>query len=136
MSGDFKPEEFTDAYREALQQVIDVKVGKKDTVVQPTTEEPIAPTIDLMAALRESVERARAARGGSPEERRHATVTPIKKAAKAEAEEAEPKKATKAAKKAAPAKAEPKKAAESKKSTAAKKTTTAKKTPARKAKAA
>lgn len=132
MSGDFKPEEFTDAYREALQQVIDVKVGKKDTVVQPTTEEPIAPTIDLMAALRESVERARAARGGAaaPQERTgHATVTPIKKAAKkAEPEkEAAPKKST--AKKAAPAKAA------AKKTTTAKKTT-AKKTPAKKAKAA
>ncbi|MEV4411198.1 Ku protein [Catellatospora sp. NPDC049609] len=138
MSGDFRPDEFTDAYREALQQVIDVKVGKKDTVVQPTTEEPIAPTIDLMAALRESVERARAARGGAaaPEEKRtgHATVTPIKKAAKkAEPEkEAAPKKST--TKKAEPAKSTTGKTTATK-STAAKKTT-AKKAPAKKAKAA
>lgn len=146
MSGDFRPEEFTDSYREALQQVIDVKIGKKDTVVQPTTEEPIAPTIDLMAALRESVERARAARGGAPEpeEKRtgHATVTPIKKAAKAGPEHAEP-----APKKAAARKAEPAKSASAragsakagsddgaKKSTAKK--TAAKKAPAKKAKAA
>lgn len=151
MSGDFHPEEFTDSYREALQQVIDVKIGKQDTVVQPTTEEPIAPTIDLMAALRESVERARAARGGAPapEEKRtgHATVTPIKKAAKAAPDGdggAAPRKSTakattaqarsakaqgaKASTKAETAKAEPKK------STAKK--TAAKKAPAKKAKAA
>ncbi|GAA1400271.1 Ku protein [Catellatospora coxensis] len=145
MSGDFRPEEFTDSYREALQQVIDVKIGKKDTVVQPTTEEPIAPTIDLMAALRQSVERARAARGGAAEpaeKRAHATVTPIKKAAKAEPEHAEPKKA--AARKAAPAKAAASTRSGSAKAGSgddgAKKSTTkkaaAKKAPAKKAKAA
>jgi DNA end-binding protein Ku len=88
MAGDFNPEEFTDAYREALQQVIDVKIGKQETVVQPTTEEPVAPTVDLMAALRASVERARSRReGGEP-----ATVTPITKATgkKAAAKKARP----------------------------------------------
>jgi DNA end-binding protein Ku len=83
MSGDFHPDDFTDSSRKAVQQVIDVKIGKEETVVQPRTEEPIAPTDDLTAALCESVERARAARGGAPaeEEKRagHATVTPIKK---------------------------------------------------------
>ncbi|MEV0454725.1 Ku protein [Catellatospora methionotrophica] len=142
MSGDFRPEEFTDSYREALQQVIDVKIGKKDTVVQPTTEEPIAPTIDLMAALRQSVERARAARGGAaePEGTGHATVYPIKKAAKAEPEQAAPKKAT--ARKAEPAKTAAARAGSAKAGTedGAKKSTAkkaaAKKAPAKKAKAA
>jgi DNA end-binding protein Ku len=100
MAGDFRPEEFTDAYREALQQVIDVKIGKQETVVQPTTEEPIAPTVDLMAALRASVERARSRReGGEP-----ATVTPITKATgkKAAAKKAAAQEAP-AAKKAEPA---------------------------------
>lgn len=151
MSGDFHPEEFGDAYREALQQVIDVKIGKKDTVVQPTTEEPIAPTIDLMAALRQSVERARAARGGAaePAEKRagHATVTPIKKAAKAEPEHAEPAPKKAAGRKAAPAKATSTRASTRSGSAkagsgddGAKKSTTkkaaAKKAPAKKAKAA
>jgi DNA end-binding protein Ku len=84
MAGDFHPEVFTDSYREALQQVIDVKIGKQDTIVQPTTEEPVAPTIDLMAALRASVERARAARDRDEP----GTVTPIKKAAAKKAAEA------------------------------------------------
>ncbi len=128
MAGEFNPEEFTDTYREALQQVIDVKIGKQDTVVQPTSEEPIAPTIDLMAALRASVERARAARkDGEP-----ATVTPITKKAtaaaatkkaepakKAAAKKAEPAKKT-AAKKAEPAKKAAKKAEPEKKTTAKK----------------
>jgi DNA end-binding protein Ku len=135
MAGDFNPEEFTDAYREALQQVIDVKIGKQETVVQPTTEEPVAPTVDLMAALRASVERARSRReGGEP-----ATVTPItkatgkkaaaKKAASAEEAAVEAEPAKKAAAKAEPAKkAAPKKAA-AKKAVPAEKTAPAKKAP-------
>lgn len=120
MAGDFNPDEFSDAYREALQQVIDVKIGKQETVVQPTTEEPIAPTIDLMAALRASVERARSARD------KPGTVTPIdKKATEAAAKKAAAKKAPakKAAKKAEPAK---KATVAAKKATPAKKATTKK----------
>ncbi|HEX6686443.1 MAG TPA: Ku protein [Candidatus Limnocylindrales bacterium] len=108
MADNFDPTEFKDSYREALQEVIDVKVGKKEMVSRPTTEEKLAPTIDLMAALRESVDRARKSRSGG---RGPATVTPIKKTA---AKKAAPKKATAA------------------KKTAAKKTT-AKKAPAKKA---
>ncbi|MFS8498119.1 MAG: Ku protein [Micromonosporaceae bacterium] len=62
MSADFKPEEFTDEYREALQQVIDAKVAGRE-VTAPAAPEEVAPAVDLMAALRASVERARAARG-------------------------------------------------------------------------
>jgi DNA end-binding protein Ku len=69
MTGDFKPEAYTDEYREALQQVIDAKVSGREVVTAPEEEEA-APAIDLMAALRASVERARAARGeeGEPVE--------------------------------------------------------------------
>ena len=110
MAGEFDPTQFKDDYREALQEVIDVKIGKRETVSRPEVEERLAPTIDLMAALRESVERARTSRsgGGGP-----ASVTPIKKA--------EPKKA------AASKKAEPKKAAASKKAGAGKKASATKK---------
>lgn len=119
MAGDFDPEAFTDSYREALEEIIDVKVGKKETVTRPTTEEKVAPTIDLMAALKESVERARKSREpGEP-----ATVTPITK--KADTKKAESKKA------AAPA---AKKAAKKKTSAAAKKTTAKKTTTAKAAK--
>ncbi len=62
MSGDFSPTDFTDDYRAALQRVIDAKVTGEEVVGQPAA--PAAPTeaIDLMAALRASVERAQASR--------------------------------------------------------------------------
>ncbi|WP_117214513.1 Ku protein [Allorhizocola rhizosphaerae] len=108
MAADFDPDQFTDSYREALQQVIDVKVGKRETVTPPTTEEKVAPTIDLMAALRESVERARSGRppGGAP-----ATVTPIKKTAPKKTAPAKKTTAKKAAPEKAAKKATKKKAA-------------------------
>ena len=67
----FDPDEFTDSYREALQQVIDAKIGKQEGVEKPEVEEPLAETIDLMEALRKSVAKARAARGDrEPETKR------------------------------------------------------------------
>lgn len=120
MAGDFHPEGYTDNYRAALQEVIDAKVAGRE-IVAPAEEEP-APTaaVDLMAALRASVERARSARGeGEP--------TPIG-AAKSARKKATPKKAEPAEK--APAKkTAAKKAAEP----AAKKTAAKKAAPAKKA---
>jgi DNA end-binding protein Ku len=97
MAGSFKPDEFTDNYRAALQEVIDAKVEGRE-VVQPeeTDEEPSA-AIDLMAALKASVERAKAARGSGADA---APPAPAKKTAKkAAAKKATP--AKKAAKKSA-----------------------------------
>jgi DNA end-binding protein Ku len=129
MVGDFEADAFTDDYRTALQEVIDAKVEGREVVQPEEIEAPPAPAIDLMAALKASVERARAARGEETE--RGAEPTPItsarsaQKAAK-EAERAGPRKAAKkaaGAKKAAPAK----KAAAEKKAAPAKKAATAKK---------
>jgi len=166
MAADFKPEEFTDDYRAALQQVIDAKVSGQEIVAPPEAEEAPSGAIDLMAALRASVERAKAARagGGSAasgsvghERDEHEPVAAIpistaRSAKKTAPEKAEPA-ATKAAKKAAPAKAAkaaPEKAAPAKKAPAAKapakaakaaepaaaKKTTAKKAPAKARKSA
>ena len=80
MAGDFKPEEFTDEYREALQKVIDAKVSGQEVVAQPEVEAKPTGAIDLMAALRASVERAKAARaagGAPPEDREPVEPTPI-----------------------------------------------------------
>jgi DNA end-binding protein Ku len=118
MAGSFKPDEFTDNYRAALQEVIDAKVEGREIVAPEEAEEAPAAAVDLMAALKASVERAKAARGESPEARARAVeATPIGTAKKAA-----PAKKT-AAKKAAPAK----KAASATKSTAAKKSSPAKK---------
>jgi DNA end-binding protein Ku len=149
MAGDFKPEEFTDDYRAALQQVIDAKVSGKEVVAPPEAEEAPTGAIDLMAALRASVERAKAAResGTAPADHEPVQPTPIHAArsAKAPAKAAKSAPAEKPAAKAAPKKAAAK-AAPAKKATSGRaakaveeapaKKTTAKKAPAKARKSA
>jgi len=91
MTGEFKPEEFKDNYREALMAVIEAKVAGE----APAPAQKVEPTRigDLMAALEASVASAREARS---------------KGATAKAKEPAPKPAAKA--KAKPAKAKPAKA--------------------------
>jgi DNA end-binding protein Ku len=122
MAGDFQPDQYTDNYREALQEVIDAKVEGREVVAPPEEEGAAPAAVDLMAALRASVERARAARGeaGSAEP---TPITSARSAKKAAAKKAPAKKATPAKKTT--------KSAEPAKKTAAKKTT-AKKAPAKK----
>ncbi len=63
MAADFDPTQYTDNYRAALQEVIGAKVAGR-AVIKPEQEQAgPTPAIDLMAVLRASVERARAARG-------------------------------------------------------------------------
>jgi DNA end-binding protein Ku len=112
MSGDFDPGEFTDDYRAAMESLIEAKTTGGDVQPVPEVADTGAAVVDLMSALRASVERAR---GGD------AKPAPAKKAAPT---------AKVPAKKAAPAK---KATAAKKTTTAAKKTTTAKKTAAAKA---
>jgi DNA end-binding protein Ku len=111
MSGDFNPEEFSDDYREALQEVIDAKIEGRE-VVEPEEAQPTAGTVvDLMSALRASVEAAKKGRG----EASTAKKAPAAKKAAAKATKAPAKKAAKkapAAKKTA-AKSTAKKAAKS-----------------------
>jgi DNA end-binding protein Ku len=117
MSGDFDPTEFTDDYRAAMESLIEAKTTGGDVQPVPEVADTGAAVVDLMSALRASVERAR---GGdaAPTKR----PSPAKKAAPT---------AKVPAKKAAPAK-KATAASSAKKTTAAKKTTTAKKTTAKK----
>ena len=63
LTGDFDPGRYKDSYREALQAVIDAKIAGRE-VVQPDAGQPTSGTVvDLMAALRASVEAAKAGRG-------------------------------------------------------------------------
>jgi DNA end-binding protein Ku len=65
MSGDFDASEFTDNYREALQEVIHAKVEGRE-VIEPEEQQPTSGTVvDLMSALRASVEAAKKGRGES-----------------------------------------------------------------------
>ncbi|MEU3452419.1 Ku protein [Micromonospora sp. NPDC006766] len=120
MAGQFEPDAFTDDYRAALQEVIDAKIEGRE-VVQPEEEEAApAAAVDLMAALKASVERARVARGEAPTAEGAAEPTPITSARSAQqaAKAAKTAKATKApAKKAAEKKAPAKKAEPIKKPT-------------------
>ncbi|SDT72319.1 non-homologous end joining protein Ku [Actinoplanes derwentensis] len=62
MAGSFEPDEFTDNYRAALQEVIDAKVEGRQVVQADEPDEAAPAAIDLMAALKASVERAQKAR--------------------------------------------------------------------------
>ena len=138
MAGSFKPDEFTDNYRAALQEVIDAKVEGREVVQPEEAEEAPAAAVDLMAALKASVERAKKARGEPPEERaRTVQATPISaaKSATKKTSSGTAAKSTTAKKAAAPAKSTAKKAAPAKKATpaASKATGTKKAAPAKKA---
>jgi DNA end-binding protein Ku len=65
MAGEFDPEQFSDNYREALQAVIDAKVEGRE-IVEAEEEQPSAGNVvDLMSALRASVEAAKQGRGAA-----------------------------------------------------------------------
>jgi DNA end-binding protein Ku len=129
MTGDFDPDQYTDEYRVALQEVIDAKVEGREVVAPAEEEAAPSGAIDLMAALRASVDRARQARGEPRAE--HAPVEPTPLHAAPSARKAAAKKAT-AAKATAAKKATPEKKA----GTAAAKKTAAKAEPAAKKTAA
>jgi DNA end-binding protein Ku len=112
MSGDFDPGEFTDDYRAAMESLIEAKTTGGDVQPVPEVADTGAAVVDLMSALRASVERAR---GGD------AKPAPAKKSAPT---------AKVPAKKAAPAKKATSSGGAAKKTTTAAKKTTAKKTAA------
>ncbi|MCR2824492.1 non-homologous end joining protein Ku [Microbacterium sp. zg.Y909] len=121
-AGDFDPEDFTDDYQQELRTLIEAKLEKGDALDTSETfgeaeeAETGGEVIDLMAALRASVERSRAARGG---------------AASGADDDAAPKKAAAPAAKKAPVKKSAAKKAPAK--AAASQSTPAKKAPAKKA---
>ncbi|HEV7194221.1 MAG TPA: Ku protein [Jatrophihabitantaceae bacterium] len=120
MAGEFDPEQFTDNYREALQEVIDAKVEGREVIEADEVQPTAGKVVDLMSALRASVEAAKRGRGEAvPSSSSGAEKAPAKKIAAKKAP------AKKAAAKKAPAKKSPVKKAPVKKAAA-------KKTPARK----
>jgi DNA end-binding protein Ku len=129
MAGDFDPSEYTDDYREALESVIEAKIEGRE-VVQAEDAQPSADNVvDLMSALRASVEAAKKGRGDTGSGGA-ATTKPAKKAGTSAAAKKTPaKKAPAKAATKAPAKTAAAKKTAAKK-TAAKKTA-AKKTPAK-----
>jgi len=96
LSGEFDPAEHHDSYREALEQVIDAKVEGHELVAPPVRADEGAAVVDLMAALRASVDAAKSGRLGAAEPAAKPAQKPAKKAAAKKAE-----KSAKPAKKAA-----------------------------------
>ncbi|GAA3822825.1 Ku protein [Sphaerisporangium flaviroseum] len=93
MAGEFDPTEYHDAYREALQQVIEAKVEGKE-LVRPEAAEQAGPAVDLMAALRASVDAAKREREGGRDRAPAAGAAkkkPAAKSAKAAESQAEEK---------------------------------------------
>ncbi|MDG4778754.1 Ku protein [Micromonospora sp. WMMD961] len=133
MTGEFEPDVFTDDYRAALQEVIDAKVEGREVVQPEEVEEAPAAAVDLMAALKASVERAKTARGEQPARGSGGGGEPTPISSARSAQKAAEKKAAKApAKKTTAKKTAEKKTAEPAKKTAAKKTPAKKAEPAKK----
>lgn len=61
MEGTFDPSSYVDSYREALEEVVTAKLAGVEPSA-PTTSAPTADVVDLVAALRASVEAAKARR--------------------------------------------------------------------------
>jgi DNA end-binding protein Ku len=108
MAGDFEPSEYTDNYRVALQTVIDAKIEGREIVEAEEPQPSAGNVVDLMSALRASVEAAKKSRGEAPAEKKPAAKVASKAPAKKAASKAPAKKA--AAKKAPAAKKAAKKA--------------------------
>jgi DNA end-binding protein Ku len=133
MAGEFAPQGFTDDYREAMGALIEARAQGTELPAAPEAPKGTGEVVDLMTALRRSIERTKGPAGEveaaaapaepeAPAEKAPATTTPAKKS---------PAKATKA-----PAKKTPATKAAAAKSSAAKapaKKTTATKAPAKKA---
>ncbi|MGY1637454.1 Ku protein [Geodermatophilus sp. SYSU D00742] len=132
MTGEFDPTAFTDDYREAMTALLEAKQSGGEVQPLPETADSGAAVVDLMSALRRSVEQAR---GGAPaEDEAPARRAPAKKAAAAkrapargdeEVEERPARKATAARKTTARKAAEKTAEKPAKKATAAAKTTAA-----------
>ncbi|CAA9372183.1 MAG: Ku-like_protein [uncultured Propionibacteriaceae bacterium] len=58
LSGDFRPEDFTDAYREALEELVESKISGVELPEEAEAPQE-AEVVDLVAALRASVEAAK-----------------------------------------------------------------------------
>lgn len=76
MAGDFDPAQYTDDYRAALQQVIDAKVEGRELVAADDAQPNAANVVDLMSALRASVDAAKRSRGEASAPAATATPAP------------------------------------------------------------
>lgn len=69
LSGDFDPEEYSDSYREALEEVVQAKLAGVAPAEEPEAAPQEADVVDLVAALRASVEAAKKRRESNAEDK-------------------------------------------------------------------
>jgi DNA end-binding protein Ku len=105
MAADFEPDQFTDEYQVQLRQLIEAKLEKgesldtEETFGVPAAEAGSGEVIDLMEALKRSLEKKRGGGAASADEPAKSTAKP---AARSTAGKAAPKTASRTAAKAAP----------------------------------
>jgi DNA end-binding protein Ku len=82
MSSSLKEIDLTDRYRDALKELIEAKIAGREVVVSQEEEKPV---VDIMAALKQSIEQAKAkkkpmerAKGEKKEEEKIVEVKPVK----------------------------------------------------------
>ena len=81
LSGDYDPAEYTDDYEQAVHEVVEAKLAGGEVKAAPEPQEEGGQVVDLLAALQQSVDRAKAARGETPAAKKApASKTAAKKA--------------------------------------------------------
>jgi DNA end-binding protein Ku len=94
LAGDFEPDAYEDDYAAALEALVKAKVEGGEVQFAPESKDESGEVVDLLAALKKSVDKAKASRGEAPA----AQDTQAKPAAKkATAKKATAKKAAKKA---------------------------------------
>lgn len=82
LSGDFEPGEFSDGYREALEEVIQAKIAGHEVTAPVEESRSTGQVVDLMEALRRSVAEAKSRRGEDTPATRKAAIAGTTSAAK------------------------------------------------------
>jgi DNA end-binding protein Ku len=73
LAGDFDPSEFEDDYAEAVEALVHAKIEGGELKRTPTSTKSSGEVVDLLAALKKSVDKAKAARGESTSDEKPAT---------------------------------------------------------------
>jgi DNA end-binding protein Ku len=68
LAGDYDPDDYEDDYAAALQALVKAKVEGGEVQQAPETKEETGEVVDLLAALKKSVDKAKASRGEAPAE--------------------------------------------------------------------
>ncbi|TWE09929.1 Ku protein [Rudaeicoccus suwonensis] len=81
LAGDYDPHDYVDDYEEAVKQVVEAKLAGGEVAVAPEPEDDGGEVLDLLAALQQSVDRAKKARGESDDDEAEQKPTSEAKAA-------------------------------------------------------